>query len=263
MKNGKYHEVAALLAILALTFASGYFMGSKTSKDLSRSKTNQSNSAHAPEAEMGAKNRDQRFRRPTQDEINASMRDRGLLAKAGEADYNTMSDSLEVTSYALKLAGVEASRKDEVQAIFDQTRAQLEEQIVSGMMLDRKASNPESGEFVFNIPAFEIEGESLMIDLRQKLSDAVGAGAAKLLLAGLHPSRQVSGFGDFDTKIKIVQQSNPDIGQEDHVWQFESIDPESGKTVRTNAMTTTSDMEKYAGKALARELKSFIDGRPD
>jgi hypothetical protein len=263
MKNGKYHAFAVRLAIMALTFAAGYFMGSKTSNNLSQFEADQSNSAHASEAKMGSKNRDQRFYRPTQDEINANMSDRGLLAKAGEADYNTLSDGSEVTSYALKLAGVEASRKDEVQVIFDHIRAQLDEQLVSRIMLDRKASNPESGEFVFSIPAFEVEGESLIINLQQKLSDSVGAGAAKLLLAGLHPSRQVSGFGNFDTRIKIVQQPNPDIGQEDHVWQFESIDPKSGKTVRTNAMTTTGDMEKYAGKALARELTSFIDGRSD
>jgi hypothetical protein len=257
MKPGNYSKIIIKCAGLVTVFVVGYLTGSG-SKDFPGGSGRDIQSTGS-EFTDPSKTNSLRSYLPTPDQINADMRQRGLLASNDAADFNSLSDNFEITNYALDIAGIPAARKNDVQAYFDQTQEALEALVISRITVNQAKSDPVLGLYEFDVPAFASDGESLVASLRQSLSEVFGNGAANLLLSGLHPDRRASGFGKFDTKIQILPQKSPIVGQEPQMWKVELRDPKSGKLVRTHNMTTFAEVEKHFGNKLANNILVFAE----
>ncbi len=256
MKIRNYSKVIISGAVILLVFIVGYLTGSASkvpssaggghfTQATARGNTSKTDTPHSY--------------RPTPDEINADMRQRGLLASADASDFNSLSDDFEITGYALDIAGIPPTQRNDVQSYFDEVHEALEALVISRITVNQSKSDPSLGVYELDVPAFTDDGESLVSSLSQKLTEAYGKGAAKLLISGLHPDRMVTGFGKFDTKIHILPQDSTILGQDRQMWKIVLRDPKSGKVVRTRTMTTFDEVEKHFGENLANDILALVE----
>ncbi len=158
------------------------------------------------------------------------MRDSGMLANKKGVSYALIGDNGEVTLSALEFAGIDPSRKHEVQGIVDDLWKDVSEHMKTHLVYENEKSNSDRGESVYTIAADRDFSERRLFEFREQLKNAFGKTESEILYDGLGSTNQLGWFGKLDLTIRFAE-SGPNDTEARTVVEVSGRDPQSGQAV--------------------------------
>ena len=150
-----------------------------------------------------------------------------------------------VTTGAAEAVGLSPEERIGVQKAFNAVFAKAESDFVSRAVYDESASKPDSGIYVFDVPATQDRGASLLLELHDQLEQLLGSSRAETLCRALDPEQLRGGLGRSDMRCELYTPKSK-IGGGETVVHYQLANPETG-TVHTKAETTLETFKERFG----------------
>ena len=171
--------------------------------------------------------------------------------QAGEPPkFAGLNESGRITTRAAEVIGLSREERTDVQNAFNAIFAKAESDFVSRAVYDESASKPDSGIYVFDVPATQDRGASLLLELHQRLYELLGDSRAESLCREIDPEQLRGGLGRRDMRCQIYTPDSK-VGGGGTVVHYQLTNAEIG------AMDTTAEMTLEAFKERFGDVFSF------
>jgi hypothetical protein len=155
-----------------------------------------------------------------------------------------LSETGRLTTGVVESIDLSQQERSKVQDAFDTTFADAESDFIARAQFDKTASKPESGVYVFDVPAAQDRGESLLLSLHNRLQELLGKSRAETLCRAIDPEELRGGLGRRDMRFEIYAPHSA-IGNEVTVVHYKMTDAESGNSYSTAEMTLEAFKERF------------------
>lgn len=149
-----------------------------------------------------------------------------------------------LTSGVVEAIGLSQQERSDVQDAFDTIFADAESDFIARAQFDKIATKPESGVYVFDVPAAQDRGESLLLSLHNRLQELLGKSRAETLCRSIDPEELRGGLGRRDMRFEVYTPDSV-IGNDVTVVHYKMTDAESGNSYSTAEMTLEAFKEQF------------------
>ena len=149
-----------------------------------------------------------------------------------------------VTTGAAEAFGLSQQERTDVQNAFNAIFAKAESDFVSRAVYDESASKPDSGIYVFDVPATQDRGASLLLELHQRLHELLGDSRTETLCRAIDPEQLRGGLGRSDMRCEIYTPESK-VGGGGTVMHYQLSDAETGAVNTTAEMTLGAFKERF------------------
>ncbi len=132
------------------------------------------------------------------------MREAGMLAKKNAPNYLLIGGDGRITQQAMREAGITRAEADAVQKLVDDKWREVSKRLASVAHLDERASQPESGLFVYDIPSLPDGGAEYVRQLEEGIHKIAGKESGRVLIDAFDPNNYLCGFGKYDVRVELM-----------------------------------------------------------
>ena len=159
-------------------------------------------------------------------------------------EISVLSSTGRLATGAAEAADLTPDERVNVQDAFDDAFSEAEIDFMNRAVLDESKSDPESGIFVFGVPAAADRGSAILLKLHDDLRALLGGARAELLCRSYDPTQFRGGFGQSDMECTIYTPVS-EVGAGSTRVHYKMSNPEGGNIHTTAEMTFEAFTEQF------------------